>query len=81
MGLCTFMIPKQMLKTIILTNFDPLWAWQNLEGYGRKVHAKFWPWGMPCDLIYDHLGPTLCVKVQILVDENLLKWSYGHLQG
>ena len=20
---------------------EPLWAWQNLWGYGRKVHAKF----------------------------------------
>ena len=20
------------------------------------MHAKFWPWGMPWDLIYDHFG-------------------------
>ena len=38
-----------------LITFEPLWAWQNLWGYGRKVHAKFWPWGMPWDPIYDHL--------------------------
>ena len=44
------MTPKKCLKMSNLMNFEPLWAWQNLWGYGKKVHAKFWPWGMPWDL-------------------------------
>ena len=63
MGFCNFMTtpkPQQLLNEI---KIGSLWAWKNLWGYGRKVHAKFWPWGMPWDPIYDHLGPMLCAKV------------------
>ena len=28
-------------------------------GNGRKVNAKFWPWGMPWEPSYDHFG-VLC---------------------
>ena len=80
MGLCTFMTPQKMLKTLNLIKIGSLWAWQNLWGYGRKVHAKFWPWGMPWDLIYDHLAPMLPPNVQILIHEIFLTWPYGHLQ-
>ena len=75
------MTPPKVVKTIKLINFDLLWAWQNLWGYGKKVHAKFWLWEMPWDPIYDHLGPMLCVKVQILIDEIVLTWPYGLLQA
>ena len=68
-------------KTWILVKIGPLWAWQNLRGYGTMVHAKFWRWGMLWDAIYDHLGPMLCAKVQILIDEIFLTWPYGDLQG
>ena len=43
------MTATKVFKIFILIIFGPLWAWQNLWGYGRKVHAKFWPWGMPWD--------------------------------
>ena len=46
------MTPQNFQKQSNLMNFDPLWAWQNLCGYGRKVHAKSWPWGMPWEPIY-----------------------------
>ena len=63
-GIVHFYDPQQKyLKLIILNNFDPLWAWQNLWGYGRKVHAKFWPWGTPWDPIYDHLGLMLSARM------------------
>ena len=48
------MTPLDLSKRLILIQSGPLWAWQNLRGYGRKVHAKFWPWGMPWDRSYDH---------------------------
>ena len=38
----------------------PLWTWQNLWGYGRKVHAKFWRWGMLWDPSYHHLWVPCC---------------------
>ena len=44
--------PPRPLETSILIKTGPLWAWQGLWGYGRKVHAKFWPLG-------DALGPEL----------------------
>ena len=47
MGLWTFMTPPRMPKTFNLIEIGVLWAWKNLWGYGRKVHAKFWPWGTP----------------------------------
>ena len=53
------MTPKNSLKMLNLINFERLWAWQNLWGYGRKVHAKFWPWGTPWDLSYDYFW-VLC---------------------
>ena len=34
---------------------------KNLWGYGRKVHAKFLPWGTPWDPSYDNF----CVSAQI----------------
>ena len=70
-----------MLKTFNLIEIGILWAWKNLRGYGRKVHAKFWPWGIPWYPIYDHLGSMLSAKVQILIDEIFLKWPYGNLQS
>ena len=57
------MIPPKPQKLINLIKIGSLWAWKNLWGYGRKVHAKFWPWGMLWDPIYDHFGPMLCAKV------------------
>ena len=39
---------------LILILVGPLWAWQNHWGYGREVHAKFWPWVMPWDPSYDN---------------------------
>ena len=54
LGLCTFMTPPKVLKTLNLIKVGVLWAWKNLWGYGRKVHAKFCPWGTPWDPSYDH---------------------------
>ena len=49
-----FYDPTKMLKNVNLIKIGSLWVWKNLWGYGRKVHAKFWPWGMPWDPIYDY---------------------------
>ena len=46
--------PPKCLKMFILIILGALWPWQKLRGYGRKVHAKFWPSGMPWDPIYDN---------------------------
>ena len=54
-----FYDPQQMLKTVKLIKIGVFWVWKNLWGYGRKVHAKLWPWGNPWDPIYDHFG-VLC---------------------
>ena len=58
MGLCIddahLWPPKKCLKLVNLINFDPLWAWQNLWGYGRIILTKFWPLGTPWDLSYDN---------------------------
>ena len=43
------MTPLDPSKPFILIKIGALWAWQNLRGYGRKVHAKFGPWGMLWD--------------------------------
>ena len=48
------MTPEKCLKSLILIKNDPLWACGSTKGYGRKVHAKIWPWGNPWDPIYDH---------------------------
>ena len=42
--------PK-VLKTFNLIKIGVLWVWKNLWGYGSKVHAKFWPWGIPWDRV------------------------------
>ena len=34
------MTPEKCLKSLIWINSDPLWAWQNLRGYRKKVHAN-----------------------------------------
>ena len=57
------MTPLDSSKRDILMKSGPLWAWPNLWEYGRKVHAKFWAWGMPWDQICGHLGSILCAKV------------------
>ena len=41
------MTPSKVLKTRNSIKIGVLWVWKNLWGYGRKVHAKFWPWGGP----------------------------------
>ena len=53
------MTPEKCLKTHKLIKNDPLWACRNIKGYGRKVHAKFWPWGTSWDPIYDNFW-VLC---------------------
>ena len=58
--------------TCFLINFGSLWAWQNLWGYGRKVHAKFWPWGTPYDQSYDHF----CVFVSPVNSPILINFKY-----
>ena len=45
--------PKNLQKLFDLIEIGILWAWKNLWGYGRKVHAKFWPWGTLWDPSYD----------------------------
>ena len=49
-----FYDPPKVLKTINLIKIKSLWARKSVRGYGRKVHAKFWPWGTTYDPIYDH---------------------------
>ena len=41
------MTPPKVLKTFNSRKIGVLWAWKNVWGYGRKVHAKFWPCGPP----------------------------------
>ena len=72
---------KSASNPVKLVKIGPLWAWQNLWGYGKMILTKFWPWGMPWDLIYDHFCVHVATKVQILIDETFLTWPYGHLQG
>ena len=60
MGFCNFITPKKHQKLVNLIKIGFLWAAKNLWGYGRKVHAKFWPWWMPWDPSYDHF----CVLCQ-----------------
>ena len=33
--------PQKCFKTCNLINIGPLWAWQNLCGYGRMILTKF----------------------------------------
>ena len=54
------MTPLDPSKPPILIKTGLLWAWQNLRGYGRKVHAKFWPQGMPWDPSSDHFCVPCC---------------------
>ena len=44
---------KKLSKTVDLIKIGSLWPWKNLWGYGRKVHAEFWPLGTPWDPSYD----------------------------
>ena len=66
MGLCTddaLLWPTQKcLKIFNLINFDPLWAWQNLWGYGRIFLTKFWPLGTPRDPSSDHCWVPCCLR-------------------
>ena len=68
MGLCTWMTPQKCLKPMKLFNLDPLWAWQNLWGYGKMILTSFWPWGMPWDPSYDHF----CVQCRHPTCKSLL---------
>ena len=52
--------PLDPSNPFIFIKIAALWAWQTLWGYGRKVHAKFWPWGMPWDPSYDHFCVPCC---------------------
>ena len=45
--------PKHFQKLLNLIKIESLWAWKNLWGYGRKVHANFWQWWTPWDPSYD----------------------------
>ena len=56
------MTPLDPSKPLILIETGLLWAWQNLWGYSRKVHAKFWPWGIPWDPSYDHFCIPCCLR-------------------
>ena len=47
------MTPPKPEKLINLIKIGSLWAWKNLWGYGRKVHAKFRLWGIPWNPSYD----------------------------
>ena len=49
-----YISPPDPSKPVILIKIGIIWTWSNLWGYGRKVHAKFWPWGMPWDRSYDY---------------------------
>ena len=65
--------PKKCIKMLILIICGPLWAWQNLLGYDRKVHAKFWFQGTPWDPSYDYFWVPCChPKCKSL----LMKFSY-----
>ena len=41
------MTPNKFLKMLNSIKIGSLWAYKNLWGYGRKVHANIWPWGTP----------------------------------
>ena len=53
----TLRLPPKLQKLLYLNNLDPLWASENLWGYGRKVHAKLWPWGTPGTCFMIIFGP------------------------
>ena len=64
------MTPQKCLKSHILIKNDPLWACRSIRGYGRKVHAKIWPWGNPWDPICDHFwesGKILYIAIYIYI--------------
>ena len=56
------MTPLEPSKHFILIKIGPLWAWQNLCGYGSNVHAKFWSWGMPWDPSYDNFRSRVATQ-------------------
>ena len=57
------MTPPKLIKTANLIKIGVLWAWKSLWGYGRKVHAKFWPWGTPGTRVMTIF--VFCVSAQI----------------
>ena len=55
-------LPKNASDYVVYLKLGPF-GHGTIWGYGRKRHAKFCPWGMPWDPIYDYLGSMLCAKV------------------
>ena len=53
------MTPTKPLKTISLIQIGVLWVKKNLWQYGRKVHAKFWPWGTICVFYINPQTPNI----------------------
>ena len=56
------MTPLVPSKHSISIKIGLLRAWQNFWGYGRKVHAKFSPWGTPWDLSCDNFWVPCCLR-------------------
>ena len=66
--------PPDPSKPFILISIGSTWVWKNVWGYGRKVHAKIWPWGMPWDPSYDHFRSHVASQ-----RENPCWWSFPNL--
>ena len=49
-------IIEEVLGTLYYTiDHGNLWAWTYVWGCGRTMHAKFWPWKMLWDVLYDQV--------------------------